>query len=139
MGRQINDRYIHTQMIEYGNHNGACELSHFCCVQLFAILWTMACQATLSMEFSRQQYWSGLSCPPPGFRPDPGIEPTSVSQSPALADVFFTTITIWEVPVIMVQILYVALMTLREISQHRPPIHTFPPSTLKLYNQFSTE
>ena len=38
-------------------------------------LWTVACQAPLSMEFSRQEYWSGLPCPPPGDLPDPGIEP----------------------------------------------------------------
>ena len=35
---------------------------HFSCVQLFAILWTEACQAPLSMGFSRQEYWSGLPC-----------------------------------------------------------------------------
>ena len=35
---------------------------------------TIACQAPLSMEFSRQEYWSGLLCPPPGNLPDPGIE-----------------------------------------------------------------
>ena len=49
-------------------------------VQLFATLWTVACQAPLSMEFSRQEYWSGLPFPPPGDLPDPGIE----SGSPAL-------------------------------------------------------
>ena len=40
------------------------------------------------MEFSRQEYWSGLQFPPPGDLPDPGIEPTSVA-SPALEAVFF--------------------------------------------------
>ena len=40
-------------------------------------LWTVACQAPLSMGFSRQQYWSGLPFPPPGDLPDPGIEPGS--------------------------------------------------------------
>ena len=49
--------------------------------------WTVACQALLSMEFSRQEYWSGLLFPSPGDLPDPGTEPTS----PALADRFFTT------------------------------------------------
>ena len=39
--------------------------------------WTVACQAPLSMEFSRQEYWSGLPCPSPGDLPDPGIEPGS--------------------------------------------------------------
>ena len=37
--------------------------------------WTVACQAPLSMGFSRQEYWSGLPCPSPGDLPDPGIEP----------------------------------------------------------------
>ena len=49
-------------------------LSH---VRLFATPWTEADQATLSMEFSRQEYWSGLSFPSPGDLPDPGIEPGS--------------------------------------------------------------
>ena len=44
-----------------------CELSHFSRVQFFEILWTVACQASLSMEFSRQEYWSRLPCPPPGI------------------------------------------------------------------------
>ena len=39
--------------------------------------WTVACQAPLSMVFPRQEYWSGLSCPPPGDLPNPGIEPWS--------------------------------------------------------------
>ena len=49
-------------------------------------------QAPLSMVFSRQEYWSGLTCPPPLDLPDPGIEPESL-MSPALADGFFTTST----------------------------------------------
>ena len=52
---------------------GACVLSHFSRVRLFAPLWTVACQAPLSMGFSRQEYWRGLPCPPPGDLPDPGI------------------------------------------------------------------
>ena len=39
--------------------------------------WTVARQAPLSMGFSRQEYWSGLPCPPPGALPNPGIEPRS--------------------------------------------------------------
>ena len=42
-----------------------------------AITWTVACQAPLSMGFSRQEYWSGLPFPSPGDLPDPGIEPGS--------------------------------------------------------------
>ena len=41
--------------------------------------WTVACQAPLSMGFSRQEYWSGLPCLPPGDLPDPGIEPSSLT------------------------------------------------------------
>ena len=52
-----------------------------------AISWTVACQAPLSVGFSRQEYWSGLPFPSPGDLPDPGIEPVS----PALAGGFFTT------------------------------------------------
>ena len=47
--------------------------SHFSRVWLFAILWTIARQASLSVEFSRQECWSGLPCPPPGDLPDSGI------------------------------------------------------------------
>ena len=50
-------------------------------VQLFVTLWTAACQAPLSMGFSRQEYWSGLPCPPPGDLPDPGIKPASPASS----------------------------------------------------------
>ena len=42
-------------------------------VQLFATALTVACQAPLSMEFSRQEYWSGLPFRPPGDLPNPGI------------------------------------------------------------------
>ena len=59
-------------------------LSYFSCVRLFVTLWTVALQAPLSRGFSRQEYWSGLPCPPPGALPDPGIKPTSL-MSPALA------------------------------------------------------
>ena len=52
-------------------------LSH---VRLFATPWTIAYHASPSMEFSRQEYWSGLPFPSPGDLPDPGIEP----RSPAL-------------------------------------------------------
>ena len=57
--------------------------------------WTVALQASLSMGFSRQEYWSGLPCTPPGDIPDQGIELTSL-RSPALAGGLFTTSTIWQ-------------------------------------------
>ena len=66
-------------------HQG-CVCSVAECVQLFAIPWTVAYQALLSMEFSRQEYWSGLLFPSPGDLPDPGIKPKSpVSQADALS------------------------------------------------------
>ena len=64
-------------------------------LRLFATLWTVACQAPLSMGFSRQESWSGLPGPPPGDLPNPGIEPES-PVSPALADGFFTASATWE-------------------------------------------
>ena len=72
-----------------------CVLSRFSGVQLFVTPWTIAHQIPLSMGFSRQEYWSGLPCPPPGVLPDPGIKPTSL-MSPALAGGFFTTRAVWE-------------------------------------------
>ena len=52
--------------------------------------WTETCQAPLSVEFSSQEYWSGLPCPPPMDLPDPETEAVSL-VSPALAGKFFTT------------------------------------------------
>ena len=66
-------------------------------VQLLVTLWTVARQAPLSIKFSRQEYWSGLPCPPPGDLPHAGIKFTS-PFSPALADRFFTTSATWEAP-----------------------------------------
>ena len=57
--------------------------------------WTVACQALLSMGFSRQEHWSGLPCPSPGALPNPGIKPMPL-KSPALAGGFFTTSATWE-------------------------------------------
>ena len=57
---------------------------------LCATLWTVACQAPLSMGFFRQEYWNGLPCPPPEDLPNSGIEPASLT-SPALAGRFFTS------------------------------------------------
>ena len=67
-----------------------CVLSCFSCNQLIVTLWTAACQPPLSMGFSRQKYWSGLPCSPPGDLPDPKIELES-PVSPVLAGRFFTT------------------------------------------------
>ena len=59
----------------------ACMLSCFSRVWLFATPWTTAHQAPLSLGFSRQEYWSGLPCPPPRDLLDPGIEPASLSST----------------------------------------------------------
>ena len=62
-----------------------CMLSCFSPVRLCVTLWTVACQAPLSLGFSRQDYWSGLPCPPPGDLPNLGAEPMSL-MTPALGD-----------------------------------------------------
>ena len=67
-----------------------CTISCFSHVYLFATLCTVACQAPLSMGFSRQECWSRLPFPSSGDPPDPGMEPASLI-SPALAGRFFTT------------------------------------------------
>ena len=64
-------------------------------MQLCVTLRTVACQAPLSTGFSRQEYWSGLPCPPPGDLPNPGIKPTSFT-SPALAGEYLTFSVICE-------------------------------------------
>ena len=66
-------------------------LSH---VQLFATPWTIAHQSPLSVELSRQEYWSGLPFPIPGDLPDPRIKFKSL-VSPPLAGRFFTTTPLW--------------------------------------------
>ena len=65
-----------------------CVLSH---VWLSVTPRTVVDQASLSMGFSQQEYWSGLPFPSPEDLPDPGIEPTSLA-SPALAGRFFSTV-----------------------------------------------
>ena len=75
--------------------HACCVPSRFSHVWLFATLWIVACQAPLSLGLFRQEYWSGLPCPPSGDLLDPGIEPTSLT-SPALEGEFFTTSTTWE-------------------------------------------
>ena len=62
-------------------------LSH---IQLFANPWTIAHQVPLSVDFSKQEYWSGLLFPTPGDLPNPGIKSMSLA-SPSLAGGFFTT------------------------------------------------
>ena len=75
----------------------ACMVSCFSRVRLFVTLWTAARQASLSMGFSRQEYWSGLPCPPPGGLPNPGTEFPSLLFV-AWTGRFFTSSTTWEAP-----------------------------------------
>ena len=79
----------------FSSTNHACVLSCFSHVQLFSTPWTVDRQDPLSIGFSRQEYCSGLTCPPPGDLPNPGIEPESPT-SPTLAGGFFPTRATWE-------------------------------------------
>ena len=90
-------KYFHNCIIKAASYFGrcACILSSFSCGQLFVTPWHAACQAPLSMGFSRPGHWSGLPCPPPGDLPHPGTEPRPL-MSPALASGFFTTSATWE-------------------------------------------
>ena len=73
-------------------HKQRCE-THMCvcvlsCVQLFETPWTVACQASLSKEFSRQEYWSGLPFPSPGDLPDSVVKrvsPVSIALAGGLS------------------------------------------------------
>ena len=67
-----------------------CVQSHFSSVQLFATLWTVACQAPLLTGYSKVRKWGRLPWHFPGDLPNPGTEPKSLT-SPALASRFFTT------------------------------------------------
>ena len=109
----MSSRFIHG--VAYGRisfflwlNNISCIYVHICAetlsrVRLCGTPWTVAHQVPLSMEFSRQEYWSGLLFPPSGdllfppsgVLPDAGIEPTSFT-SLALAGGFFTTSATWE-------------------------------------------
>ena len=74
-------------------------LSRFSRVWLFVTLWTVDCQAPLSMGFSRQEYWSALPCPLQGIFTGEAILPRDWAlsfASPALAGRFFTTGAMWE-------------------------------------------
>ena len=70
------------------HHYCARMLSYLSRVQLFATLWTVTRQVPLSVGLPRQEYWSGLPCPPLGDLSNPGIELTS-PEAPALQANFF--------------------------------------------------
>ena len=81
-----------------------------CHVWLFATPWTVACQAPLSMEFSRQEYWSGLPFPIPGDLPSPAIEPMSITCVSYIGRWILYHCTTWEAP-------HIALMTRQKLLQ----------------------
>ena len=94
----LNRHLLHWQVDSFTmNHQGSpittCAHAQSCLTLCESM--DVACQAPLSMEFSRQEYWSGLPFSPPGDLPDPGIRPRSPA-SPVLAGGFFTHCTIWE-------------------------------------------
>ena len=74
-------------------HGGGDLISQLCLI--FATPWTVACQAPLSMESSRKEYWNGLPFPSPVDLPDTGIKPASLA-SPALTGGFFNNSATWE-------------------------------------------
>ena len=92
-------------------------LSCFGHVQLFATQWTVAHQAPLLMGFFRQEYWSGLPCPPPGDLPNPGIKPMSF-LSPALAAGFATTSTTWEALWVERSPIFIDCQALQKLTAH---------------------
>ena len=79
---------IHTPL--GGGGGGGVEMHAQSCLTLFMTSWIAAHKVPLSMEFSRQEYWSALPFPSLGDLPDPGMEPTT-SVLPSLAGEFFTT------------------------------------------------
>ena len=79
-------------------------------VQLSVTPWTAACQAPLSLGFSRQGYCSGLPCPPPGHLPNQGLNPALMS--PALASRFFITSTAGEALPLNFTLYYMPFLTL---------------------------
>ena len=77
--RYANCQQAHDKMLSITSH---CMCTRFNHAWLCVILRTVACQVPLSKGFSRQEYWSGLPCPPPGDLPGPGIERWQVHSLP---------------------------------------------------------
>ena len=92
MGRDklgIWDEQIHSttqnKISKMNSYSGVCELTQWLSrVRLLAVLRTVTCLAPLSMEFSRQEYWSWLLVPPPGDLTNPGSNPCLLSLLPLL-------------------------------------------------------
>ena len=90
-------------------------------VRLFATLWTVAPQAPLSMGFSKQGYWSGLPCPPPGNLCNPGIE----TRSPTLQ----VDSLLSEPPGKPLQCLCYAVLSRSVVSESLGPMDSSPPGS----------
>ena len=104
---------------------GVCMLSY---VWLFETQWTITRQAPLSMEFPKQECWSGLPFPSPGDLPDPGMGPTFLA-APALVSGFLTTCATWEA---LTLVKYIELKLILHTPVHSPsvsvsPEQAFPP------------
>ena len=99
------------------------------CLTLCDPMDCIAHQAALSTWFSREEYWSGLPCPPPGDLPTPGTEPMTLT-SPALAGGFFTTSASWEAQGLADQ--NPLKISGNEVTS-RTTIHCLPTVTLRCY------
>ena len=86
-------RVLEWLAIAFSINTPTCMLSHFSTVWLFVTPWTVACQAPLSVGFSRKEYWSGWPFPSPGDLPHPGAEPTSLTSLPLAGGLFTTSAT----------------------------------------------
>ena len=100
-----------------GNRYDNIVLNHFGRVWLFVTLWTVAHRLLCPWRFSRQKYWVGLPCLPPGDLLNPGIKPTTLI-SPTLAGGFFNTSTTWESNSINVVCKHWCLQTLQMPNFH---------------------
>ena len=90
-----------------------CVLDH---VQLFATPWPVACQAPMSMGFSRQEHCSGVLFPPPGDLPGPGTELVSLA-SPELAGGFFTNCATWNSRFVLLESLILSSVQFSSVTQ----------------------
>ena len=90
---------------------GGCVLSPFSHVLLCETLWTVGHQAPLSTGFSRQEYWSGLPCPPPGDLPNPGIESPCLVPHLTGSDFSFSPVSM----ILAVGLLYMVFIMLSNV------------------------
>ena len=124
----------HVLLWELDHKEGCVHAKSFQSCLIFPTLWTVAHRASHSTRFSRQDYWSGLSCPPAEDVPNWGIRPVS-HMSPALAGGFLTTSATWEALSLLM-----LLDTFSYISINTPPtgfLYYFSFSLLIFHNAIS--